>query len=277
MSQGNAQGQEAGGIRGVCPLPRVRGSATTSPWAEERSPPPIPAAHAAGTSGGCRSHEKERPSFAPAWVRGCAGCTDDARAAEVVVARRPRGARRSLPPRGGRDRAPSRRPVRPGATRPAGMDADGRSTPAFLDGEPLVEDFTGEHRPRRAVRRRVPPAAPPARTSWPSARSAIVRRHHALHPPARARAGPAQEIRLAEHRVQVEVETGEEVAGAETEARRDRAGVAVTVDRDEVRRVRLGTVARECAHERDEALGGSSLGEPGKRGERRPAERGRLA
>ena len=63
-------------------------------------------------------------------------------------------------------------------------------------------------------------------------------RHHALHPRARLERADEQ-VGLAEHAVQMQVETRQPVPGAETEARRQHAGATLGVDRDEVGRVGL--------------------------------------
>ena len=80
-------------------------------------------------------------------------------------------------------------------------------------------------------------------------------RHHARHP----LTGPerlADEVGLAEHAVQVQVEPGQEVAGAETEARRQHACGSVAVDHREVRRVTCpGRVVVEGREQRDVAAG----------------------
>ena len=91
----------------------------------------------------------------------------------------------------------------------------------------------------------------------------------------------ANEVGLAEHAVQVQVEAGEVVARAETEARRQDADIAVRVDADEVRRVAVcvdGQVERlderddvRVRRQRGERVGHSR--EPGTRQEPRPGER----
>ena len=96
-----------------------------------------------------------------------------------------------------------------------------------------------------AVGSRVPPAAPAARTS-PSSSKHERRRHHRAHPLAGDEVAD-DEVDLAEHAVQVQVEPGEEVAAAEAEARRERARVPVVVDDADVRRVRLGAAHVEHA------------------------------
>ncbi len=96
-----------------------------------------------------------------------------------------------------------------------------------------------------------------------------ARRHHALHPVAGLERTMA-EVGLAEHAVQVEVEAGEPVPGAESEARGQDAGAAVAVDRDEVGRVRLRSRrAVERCDEREQPLGGrqgAQARQPGERG-----------
>ena len=89
---------------------------------------------------------------------------------------------------------------------------------------------------RSAVRRRVPPAAPAA-SAQPVSVERKQRRHHALHPRSPGSSAPRKQVGLAEHAVQVQIEAREEVARAETEARRDDARVAVAVDDRDVRRV----------------------------------------
>jgi hypothetical protein len=54
------------------------------------------------------------------------------------------------------------------------------------------------------------------------------RRHHALHP--RSGLEPAaQQVGFPQHAVQVQVEAGDEISGAEPEAGREGAGVAVSI------------------------------------------------
>ena len=72
-----------------------------------------------------------------------------------------------------------------------------------------------------------------------------------------------EQVGLAEHAVQVQVEAGQPVARAEAEARREDAGVALGVDRDEVRRVRLGP---GCAVERGDERRGRALRAAGRAG-----------
>jgi hypothetical protein len=54
------------------------------------------------------------------------------------------------------------------------------------------------------------------------------RRHHALHPGSRLES-TAQQVGFAEHAVEVQVEAGDEVSGAESETRRESACIAVSV------------------------------------------------
>ena len=67
---------------------------------------------------------------------------------------------------------------------------------------------------------------------------------------------PSQQVCLAEHAVQVQIAAGQEVARAETEARRDDARVSVAVDHGDVRRVTVRLDgAREDVDERQHPLG----------------------
>jgi hypothetical protein len=130
----------------------------------------------------------------------------------------------------------------------------GRMNPRTIDCglrlETLVED------PRDDLEQRTPqPRAPGgAGREHDSVRVQCERRrHHARHPVAR-RELIRDQIDLAEHAVQVQVEPGNEVAGAEPEAGRERAGIALVVDDGGVRRpvlsrrfVAQGTDERECA------------------------------
>ena len=87
----------------------------------------------------------------------------------------------------------------------------------------------------------------------PLAAEGQARRHHALHSLTRLERRPVQ-VDLSEHAVQVQVEAGDEVAGPESEARREDAGVAVGVRRDEVRRVPVDGTATEGGEQRMHAL-----------------------
>ena len=104
------------------------------------------------------------------------------------------------------------------------------------------------------MRSRLPPAEPIASTGLVTVERQRGR-HHALHP----RAGlevPDEQVALAHHAVQVQVEAGQEVARAEAQARGEDDGVPLRVDRDEVGRVRLRLVdvRREGVGEPDDAL-----------------------
>ena len=81
------------------------------------------------------------------------------------------------------------------------------------------------------------------------------RRHHAAHPLPRLQRS-AEEVGLAEHAVQVQVEPGHEVAGAETEAGGQDASVPLTVDGGDVGRVTgaVGLFAIEALREAQGAL-----------------------
>ena len=102
--------------------------------------------------------------------------------------------------------------------------------------------------------------------------------HHAVHALARHERARDQ-IGLAEHAVQVQVEAGQPVARAEPEARRQDAGVPGVVDHGEVRRVAAG--AGELVEGREErvraavaARSAASIGctaEPSRVTTRRPA------
>ena len=83
-----------------------------------------------------------------------------------------------------------------------------------------------------------------------------TRSHHAAHPLTRLER-PAEEIGLAQHAVQVQVETGNVVARAEPEAGGQDAGVSLGVDDGDVRRVAgsVGRLAVEHLREDDGALG----------------------
>ena len=155
-----------------------------------------------------------------------------------MVARRPSAARCGL----GRSSCGERRLVdaRLGVhdARLRGGRAAGRPPPAAR----------GPRRGSPRRRRRAPSAAAcrPRRRSRARARRASSA---SSAPSCSASARPARaagdEVDLAEHAVQVQVEPGQPVARAEAEARREHAGVAVRVDGDEVRRVRLGAGALE--------------------------------
>ena len=97
------------------------------------------------------------------------------------------------------------------------------------------------------------------------------RRHHAGHPPS-GRERPDEQIGLAQHAVQVDVVSGQEVPGPEPQARGDDAGVPVPVDDGEVGRVlvRPAAVERggEDAGEGQGAVGGGGIAERGKGGQR---------
>ena len=141
-------------------------------------------------------------------------------AAEVVVARRPAAHRASAA-----SSAASPSSSTPGSaftSAPAGWTR-GRST-AACGVEALVED--------RARRRRRAPCAAACRPRRRSRARARRRRARASAPSCSPSARPgssgaADEVGLAEHAVQVQVEAGEPVARAEAEARREHAGVAV--------------------------------------------------
>ncbi len=120
-------------------------------------------------------------------------------------------------------------------TTPFARWARGRST-ACCGAESLVEDSGRDAHERGA---KPGPAGRADREQEAVSIERDARRHHALHPVTGLHR-PVQQVDLAEHAVQVEVEAGELVAGAEAEARRQHACVAVPVDGDEVRRVRLG-------------------------------------
>ena len=67
--------------------------------------------------------------------------------------------------------------------------------------------------------------------------------------------GPVEQVGLAEHAVQMEVEAGHEVARAEPEARREDAGVSVRVEGGDVRRAVLrGELVEQRADESEGAL-----------------------
>ena len=71
--------------------------------------------------------------------------------------------------------------------------------------------------------------------------------------------GAGEQVGLAEHAVQMQVEAGHEVARAEAEARREDAGVAVRVEGGDVRRAVL---RRELVEQRaDEGEGALRLAE----------------
>ena len=84
-----------------------------------------------------------------------------------------------------------------------------------------------------------------------------ARRHHAFHPVTRL-GRTDEEVDFAEHAVEMEVEAGQPIARAETEARRQDAGVPIGVDGDEVRRVRVRpTRVPERGEQEQDALGRS--------------------
>jgi DNA-binding transcriptional LysR family regulator len=73
--------------------------------------------------------------------------------------------------------------------------------------------------------------------------------HHARHPGPGPH-GLSDEIDLAEHAVQLQVEAGEKIPGPEPEARGQHARAAVAIDSDEVRRVAVERGAVERREER---------------------------
>ena len=77
-----------------------------------------------------------------------------------------------------------------------------------------------------------------------------------------------QQVGLAEHAVQVQVEAGEEVARAEAEARRQDAGVADLVDDGDVRRVAVLVLALEHGDKGDDAAGGAEAAQAREHGDR---------
>ena len=101
--------------------------------------------------------------------------------------------------------------------------------------EPFVQDAR-DHLQKRAAQAR--PAGGPCCECDSSAVEGQARRHHARHPLAGLER-PGKQVGLAEHAVQMQVEAGHEVARAETEARRQDAGVAVRVEGGDVRRAVL--------------------------------------
>ena len=112
--------------------------------------------------------------------------------------------------------------------------------------EPLVQDSRDDLNQRAAQPR---PACRAGGEHDPVCVDGDARRHHARHPLARLEPS-ADEIGLAEHAVQMEVEPGKEIARAEAEARREHAGAARSVDHTQVGRVTLHGSrverAREC-------------------------------
>ena len=146
---------------------------------------------------------------------------DRADAAEVVVPLRPAAHRRALPPRAPRAR-PRRRPARRSRARRRGGRA-ARSTAAcgsrpssrIAGGDGDERACAAACRPRRRSRAR-------ARRRRATSVGAIM----LCHPRARLERA-AEQVDLAEHAVQMQVEARQPVAGAEAEARRQHARVAV--------------------------------------------------
>ena len=130
------------------------------------------------------------------------------------------------------------------------------------DGRDRVEPFV-EDPGRDADERR---SQPRSARGADRQRDALVveseaRRHHALHPLAGLER-LEDEVDLAEHAVQLQVEAGQEVARAEPEARRQDARVPVGVGGDEIRRVALGARPVERGEQRVHARGGVELPQP---------------
>ena len=128
---------------------------------------------------------REQRQPAPARVRGCAGCADDARAAEVVVPRRPAAHRRSPRPRAARGPSSST-PGSAWTSRPAGW------TRGAID---RLLRRRGPRRGCRRGRRRARCAAAFPRLRRRRARAAPscdrrARRHHALPSAAPGSSGP---------------------------------------------------------------------------------------
>ena len=113
---------------------------------------------------------------------------------------------------------------------------DARTGDCLLRGQALVENPGGDADQRRAQARA---AGRADREGEPVAVDREARRHHAHHPLARLERAHEQ-VHLAQHRVQMQVEPGESVARAEAEAGREHASVSLRVHRDEVGRMRLG-------------------------------------
>ncbi len=132
-----------------------------------------------------------------------------------------------------------------------------RPVDRLLRCQPLVEDAgaDGDERgPEPGAARRADRKREPVRVERER------RRHHALHPLTRLERAHEQ-VLFAEHAVQMQVETREEVTGAEAEARRQDNGAAPRVDGHEVRRVPVPVTPRERRREREHTL---RLRNPGK-------------
>ena len=129
--------------------------------------------------------------------------------------------------------------------------------------EPLVED-PGDDQEQRAPQSRAAGGA--GREHDPVPVECQRRRHHARHPVSWLEA-LGEEIGLAEHAVQVQVEPGQEVARTEPEARREDARVPLVVDHGDVRRAVL---RRKLVQQRpDECERALRLLEPAKLGQAR--------
>ena len=182
-------------------------------------------------------------------------------AAEVVVRRRPAPHRRGPPPRA-RSSAASSTPGSACTTLAGGVEA--RPVDRLLRLEALVED-PGEHA-RRAPCAAASRRRPRPRATRPSPSSASVGAIMlSIRSPGAS--GPREEVGLAEHAVQVQVEPGQEVARAEAEARREHARRALAR-----RRRRGSSCGRRAARpvervdEREHAL--ASRASPRRRGSR---------
>ena len=176
------------------------------------------AARPAATSAGSRSLRRRRA--APLRRGSAAGAAprDRADAAEVVVARRPAPDRAARAARASSSAASST----PGsALHDLAGRVDARPVDRVLRLQALVEDPGG-------ARRRAPSAGAcrprrRSRATRPSPSSASV--GAIMLPSARpASSGADEEVGLAEHAVQMQVEAGQEVARAEAEAGREHAG-----------------------------------------------------
>ena len=103
--------------------------------------------------------------------------------------------------------------------------------------EPFVQDSGGDL-DEGAAEPRAPGRA--ERKDEPLVVEGEARRHHAAHPLAGLER-PANQVGLAQHAVQMQIESRQEIAGAQAEARRQHAGAPFGIDGGQSRGV---TVAR---------------------------------
>src|SRR5439155_5043387 len=114
-----------------------------------------------------------------------------------------------------------------------GSGVEARAPYGRVGRQPLVED------PRYDAEQRGPQPRAAGGTRCerqPAPIDCERRRHHALHPLARVEL-TSNQVGLAEHAVEMEIEVRKEVTRAETEAGGEHTRISVTVDDADVRRV----------------------------------------